>query len=137
MATSCRPFILVFALFLLIAVLVPRGLAKEPKPAKGPFKGYLIDLACARERKEKEADLGQKHTKKCMEMPICDHSGFGLLTDSNELLPFDEGGNRKVRMLLERTGQNENLRALVQGTRSQGTKSDEVLIVNKIELRKP
>ncbi len=137
MAASRRPFILVFTLFLLIAIFVPGGLAKEPKPAKGPFRGYLIDLACARERKDKETDLGQKHTKKCMEMPICNHSGFGLLTDSNELLPFDEGGNRKVRMLLERTGQNENLRAVVQGIKSQGTKSGEVLLVNKIDLKKP
>jgi hypothetical protein len=66
-----------------------------------------------------------------MEMPVCTHSGFGLLTDTNELLPFDEAGNRKVRMLLERTSQGENLRVVVQGTRTHDT-----LQVRKIELRK-
>jgi hypothetical protein len=121
----------ILTLVLLLANSGPRAVIKEPKPDGRSFSGFLMDLACARERKEKEPDLGQQHTRKCMEMPVCTHSGFGLLTDTNELLPFDEAGNRKVRMLLERTSQGENLRVVVQGTRTHDT-----LQVRKIELRK-
>jgi hypothetical protein len=121
---------------LLVLALIPFFVlpisAKEAKRSSaGAFTGYLIDLTCARERKKDEADLGEKHTKKCMQMPICDRSGFGLLTDSNELLVFDENGNRKVRLLLQQTSQESHLRAVVTGT-----KSNEVVKVSKIKLQK-
>jgi len=131
MTISRKHCILMLAFLFLLSNHGPGVLAKEPKPASGAFSGFLMDIACARERMEKEADLGEKHTRKCLEMPVCNHSGFGLLTDTNELLPFDENGNLKVRMLLERTDQTENLRAVVQGTRR-----NDVLLVRKIELRK-
>lgn len=106
--------------------------AKEPKRSGADaFTGYLIDLTCARERKKDETDLGGKHTKKCMQMPICDRSGFGLLTDTNELLVFDAEGNRKVRLLLQQTNQESHLRAVVTGT-----KSNDVVKVSKIKLQK-
>ena len=119
--------------FTFILLLTPGwsvGQAKESRPTT--FRGYLIDLACARERKEEEADLGQKHTRKCMGMPICDRSGFGILMDANELLRFDEDGNRKVRALLARTSQDNNLRVVVHGK-----KTSDVLEVKKIELARP
>lgn len=106
--------------------------ARPPGPASATaWSGYLIDLTCARERKQGENDLGEKHTKKCMQMPICNRSGFGLLTDNNELLVFDEEGNRKVRLLLQQTSQETHLRAVVAGS-----KSNDVLKVTKIKLQK-
>jgi len=117
---------------LLLSLSLSAADGKQTK--QGPrtwWNGYLIDAACARERKATETDLGQKHTRKCMEMPACEHSGFGLLTDDNEFLPFDESGNRKVRALLERTNQNDRLRVIVHGT-----KLNDVLKARKIELRK-
>ena len=102
-----------------------------PKQASNSWKGYLIDLACARERMQAESDLGQRHTRKCMQMPACDRSGFGLLTDSNELITFDERGNEKVRALLQQTTQSSSLRVTVHGAISQ-----DVLRVRKIELKK-
>lgn len=106
--------------------------AKGSRPAGATtWNGYLIDLTCARERKKDETDLGEKHTKKCMQMPICDRSGFGLLTDQSELLVFDEEGNRKVRLLLQQTNLETHLRAVVAGT-----KSNDVVKVSKIKLQK-
>jgi hypothetical protein len=115
----------------LICLLGSNGFSKGAKPAVPSWTGYLIDLTCARERKEQETDLGEKHTKKCMQMPDCDRSGFGLLTDKSELLVFDEEGNRKVRVLLQQTKQENHLRAVVRGT-----KSNDVLKVSRIELQK-
>jgi len=66
-----------------------------------------------------------------MLMPACNRSGFGLLTDANELLPFDENGNTKVRALLQQINQSGDLRAVVQGT-----KSNDILQVKRIELKK-
>jgi len=127
-----------FARTLILSVVVVISLsasAADGKQAKqGPrtrWDGYLIDVACARERKATETDLGKKHTRKCMEMPACERSGFGLLTDDNQFLPFDESGNRKVRALLERTNQNDRLHAIVHGT-----KFNDVLKAQKIELRR-
>src|SRR5215469_14447140 len=127
-----------FARTLILSVVVVISLsasAADGKQAKqGPrtrWDGYLIDVACARERKATETDLGQKHTRKCMEMPACERGGFGLLTDDNQFLPFDENGNRKVRALLERTNQNDSLRVIVYGS-----KLNDVLQARKIELRK-
>ena len=41
------------------------------------------------------ADLGSKHTKKCLQMPACRESGYALLlpTHNNDVLRFDKHGN--------------------------------------------
>lgn len=122
-----RRISILVALFL-ISLPASAGDRKEAK--RTSWTGYLIDVACAIERKDAESDLGEKHTKKCMEMPPCDHSGFGLLTDGNEFLPFDENGNRKVRALLQQTKQSDRLRVVVRGTRAK-----DVLQARKIELK--
>lgn len=89
----------------------------------------MIDLTCARERKEKEPSLGEEHTKKCMQMPVCSRSGFGILTDTNQFLSFDEDGNRRVRRLLQRTKRENKLYCVVWGRRS-----NDILNVSRVEL---
>ena len=126
-----RPVIGVLALALVFSCVFPIS-AKASKPSgTTTWSGYLIDLTCARERKKEEADLGEKHTKKCMQMPVCDRKGFGLLMDNNELLVFDEEGNRKVRLLLQQTNLETHLRASVVGV-----KSNDLLKVTRIKLQK-
>jgi hypothetical protein len=121
------------ALVLALAFFFVFPIAARQSKAAGTttWSGYLIDLICARERKQEEIDLGEKHTKKCMQMPICDRAGYGLLTDSNELLVFDQEGNRKVRLLLQQINQESHLHAVVAGT-----KSNDVVKVSKIKLQK-
>lgn len=104
------------------------GSKKEPADA---WHGYLIDLSCARERKDQEPDLGVKHSRSCLAMPVCDRSGFGLLTDGNEVLTFDEDGNRRMRTLLPNLKKESNLRATVHGARS-----GDVLQVRAIDLNR-
>lgn len=128
---TLRPIRKALALALVFFFVFPISAKEAKRSSAGAFTGYLIDLTCARERKKDETDLGEKHTKKCMQMPICDRGGFGLLTDSNELLVFDEEGNRKVRLLLQQTNQESHLRAVVIGA-----KSNDVVKVSKIKLQK-
>lgn len=107
------------------------GFAKEPpRQTATRWEGYLIDIACGLERKNSEPDLGVKHTKKCLMMPACDRSGFGLLTDDNELWRFNEEGNRKVRLLIMKLNRHANLRIIVQGA-----KSGDVIEVRRVSLR--
>jgi hypothetical protein len=78
--------------------------------------GYLIDISCAVERRKQEPDLGAKHTKKCLQMPACDRSGFGILVDTtNDLLTFDEDGNRQVRALIAKTNRQADFRITIVG----------------------
>ena len=118
----------IFVVLFLVSLSASAGDGRAAK--RTVWTGYLIDVACAIERKDTESDLGEKHTRKCMEMPPCDRSGFGLLTDDNEFLPFDENGNRKVRALLQQTKQSDRLRVIVRGTLLK-----DVLQAQKIELK--
>jgi hypothetical protein len=122
---------LTFTLLFLFSLMPSTSVAREPRSTSTSWTGYLIDLTCARERKDKEADLGQSHTKRCMEMPACAHSGYGLLTGANELLPFDENGNRLVRLLLQRINQKNDLRVIIQGIRSGDSLQVKRLVLKK------
>ena len=58
-------------------------------------RGYLVDTVCVKEEAAQLADLGSKHTKKCLQMPACRESGYALLlpTYNNDVLRFDKHGN--------------------------------------------
>ena len=85
----------------------------------GPQKahvGYLIDMFCARQRKASESDLGSKHTRNCLQMPICVRSGFGLLIRDREVIAFDAKGNRMAQSLIDKTSRLGHLLVRVRGT---------------------
>ena len=129
LVNSCRRlhFAALTAVFLCAVPLTSAPTPENSTP--GRWTGFLIDLACARERKDKEPSLGEEHTKKCMQMPVCDRSGFGILTDTNQLLRLDEDGNRRVRRLLQRTKRESKLYCVVWGRRS-----NDILNVSRIEM---
>jgi hypothetical protein len=57
-------------------------------------RGYLVDTICVREEAAQLAELGLKHTRKCLAMPACRESGYALLLSSNNnVLHFDKRGN--------------------------------------------
>ncbi len=66
------------------------------------WSGYIIDVACARDRKNNLSNLGPEHTHKCLEMPACQNSGYALLTDELKVLRFDARGNDLAKKLLEK-----------------------------------
>ena len=99
---------------------------------KGPLQvwnGYLIDLLCAQERAQ-EAGLGQKHTLKCMQMPACERSGFGVLLEDNRVLRFDQQGNSKIRKLLQGMDAHVKLKIQISGTES----ADSLVSVSTVTL---
>jgi len=61
-------------------------------------RGYLVDTLCVKEEASQLAQLGSKHTKKCLEMPACRESGYALLlpAHNNEVLRFDRRGNKVI-----------------------------------------
>src|SRR6266571_2280539 len=66
------------------------------------WSGYLIDVACATDRKNNLSKLGPEHTRKCLQMPACQNSGYALLTEELQVLRFDHRGNDLARKLLEK-----------------------------------
>jgi hypothetical protein len=128
--------VILIIITLIVPVSVPGVAGNRPDsnfvspPAPQSWSGYLLDGECARARKATETDLGPKHTTKCLKMPACDHSGYGLLTDNNEYLRFDEDGNRQARELVAKARIQANWRIVVQGRRS-----GDVLQVRRIKVK--
>lgn len=56
------------------------------------------------------------HDKKCLLMPACQRSGYGVFTyDSNEFLAFDPAGNRKALALIQSSKKDDDMRVEVAG----------------------
>jgi hypothetical protein len=123
--------ILVLALCLSVFSSVPSICWAEDPPFRKSemWSGHLIDISCAVERGPAEPDLGKKHTRRCLQMPSCDQSGFGLLLDGRQLLHFDDPGNQMTRKLISRTSQKDDLRVVVYGI-----KVNDLLQVKKIRF---
>jgi hypothetical protein len=118
-------------LSLVFCFLLPAASAPAARKSTHPqvWNGYLIDLLCAEER-FKETDLGPKHTRKCLQMPVCDRSGFGILLDDNRVLKFDNAGNTKVRSLLQRMGDSSKIKVRIAGNSAKA----DVISISRIEL---
>jgi len=114
------------ALFLLLAPAA--SLAASGR--KVTIKGTLVDMACAAERVNDLDSLRSKHTRKCLQMPACDKSGFGVLTEDDRVLRFDAAGNDRARALIAGTQRDKQLLVKVSG-RLDG----ETLVVRKLALR--
>ncbi len=78
-------------------------LGAKPRP-KESVRGYLVDTVCVKEEAAQLADLGIKHTRKCLQMPACRESGYALLLPSrnhnNDVLRFDKRGNQLAARLV-------------------------------------
>jgi hypothetical protein len=92
-------------------------------------KGYLVDLDCAREQGQKP-DFGSKHTKRCLQMPDCANSGYGVLTLDKQILRFDKAGNEEAKKFIAATTKNNDIQVTVTGS----VEGDQ-MSVSKIELQ--
>lgn len=93
------------------------------------MKGYLVDIACGMEEGQRP-DFGIKHSKRCLQMPDCAASGYGLLTDDKKIIFFDKIGNEKAVKFIEALTKDNDIKVAVTGT-LQG----DHMVVNKIELQ--
>jgi hypothetical protein len=92
-------------------------------------KGYLVDLACAKEDGSKP-DFGIKHTTDCLKMPDCVQTGYGVLTDDKKVIAFDAAGNERAKKFIAGLTKSSDIKVAVTGTR----KGDS-MTVNKIALQ--
>ena|SRR5579863_2040672 len=94
------------------------------------LSGYLVDISCATERANELATLGIVHTRQCLQMPDCQRSGYGLLTDDKKVLKFDAAGNVQAMQLIASTNQPKDFRITVSGR-----VNNDQIAVSKLELK--
>ena len=117
-------------LSLLAAVFLSTALGTSTN-SKEIFKGYLVDVSCSRDRSTELLKLGRTHTRKCLLMPDCQRSGFGIVTESGNFIPFDKGGNASTRALIVKLKDDTLLKIAVWGKLENG-----VIAVFRIRLIK-
>jgi hypothetical protein len=92
----------------------------------GVFKGYLSDVACGKAGKDPAGvDLTatpEKHTVKCMLMPSCVQSGYGIFilnkkTNKYVFYAFDAQGSELAKKdVLDKTQKAEGIYIQVKGS---------------------
>jgi hypothetical protein len=100
--------------FILIIWICSMGSA-EDHPRKTTIKGYLVDMACVRQRSAELATIGPTHTRDCLRMAQCERSGYAVLTDDQKILRFDLVGNQKAKKLILSSNRDRNFRISVTG----------------------
>ena len=92
-------------------------------------KGYLVDLACAKEEGQKPG-FGAKHTKGCLQMEDCEKSGYGVMTDDKKVIRFDKAGNEQARKFIAGLTKKSDIKVAVDGA-----VNGENMTVSKITLQ--
>jgi hypothetical protein len=77
-------------------------------------KGYLVDLACAREEGQKNG-FGASHGKDCLHMPDCVKSGYGILTKDKQIIMFDKAGNDQAKKFIADVKKAKDIKVKVTG----------------------
>ncbi len=96
-------------------------------------RGYLVDNLCLKEEAARLSELGRKHTRKCLQMPSCRESGYGLLLPAtNDVLRFDKHGNDLAIQLI-------NSKPLESGwlLQATGSRSQDRFVVTTLDLVSP
>jgi hypothetical protein len=112
-----------------IALVLLTAAALSSFAADTTVKGYLVDIACASEEGQKPG-FGAKHSKDCLQMPDCAHSGYGVLTDDKKVIKFDAASNAKAKQFIAGMKKDKDIKVNVTGT-----VDGEKMAVNKIELQ--
>jgi hypothetical protein len=108
---------------LLVVAGIPCAFATGPGAPE--IKGILMDQMCSG-----KADLrisgangllvggrivAEAHTRECLMMPACEKSGYGIYTDDNKFLKFDEAGNRKALAAIKASTKLDDFEVAVTG----------------------
>ena len=94
-------------------MLVPSAWAGHGK--KKTIKGYLVDVSCVTERSSELGTLGIVHTKRCLQMPDCERSGYAVLTRDRKIIRFDAAGNQQAKQLIAASDRDKDYRIVVSG----------------------
>jgi hypothetical protein len=118
---------------IIVLALTAIAFAADHKPAKSQtITGHLVDVACATENAEKpKADFAAKHSKRCLQMPECEESGYALLTADNKLIKFDKDSNESAKKFIAATDHDKDWKVSVTGT----INADNTMKVEKLALQ--
>jgi len=110
--------------FILLAAMTVSAFAADTT-----VKGYLVDLACAKEDGQKDG-FGAKHSKGCLQMPDCEKSGYGVLTPDKKVIKFNAAGNAEAKKFIAAATKKDDFQVTVTGSVTGDTMS-----VTKIALQ--
>jgi hypothetical protein len=119
---------------IVLTFVLTLAFAADTKSAAKPqtINGTLVDVACASENAEKpKADFATKHSKKCLQMPECEESGYAVLTADNKLIKFDKVSNESAKKFIAATDHDKDWKVAVTGTMNK----DNTLKVDKLALQ--
>jgi predicted RNA-binding protein Jag len=112
-----------------IILLLLAAAAISAVAAETQVKGHLVDMACAREEGQKTG-FGAKHSKMCLQMPECQKSGYGVLTEDKKVIRFDAASNEKAQKFIADLSKEKDIKVTVTGTMN-----GDQFAVSKIELQ--
>jgi len=114
------------------ALGLPANSPKKPPAEKAEVvNGYLVDMVCVRDEAAHLAELGPRHTTKCLKMPACHDSGYALLLPSNEVLRLDPRGNELAARLIGTTHRDGDWKM-----RATGKREGDSFLVKTLDLEK-
>jgi len=115
--------------FSLAADSSKKAAAEKPEVVNG----YLVDMVCVHDEAAHLAELGPKHTTKCLKMPACRDSGYALLLlPSNEVLRFDPRGNELAAKLIDSAHRDGDWKM-----RATGKREGDSFLIRTLEPEKP
>jgi hypothetical protein len=94
------------------------------------IQGVLMDRKCSSTAEEHLVpgtglvggrSVAEAHLRDCALMPECQKSGYGVYTDDNKFLAFDEAGNRLALNALKASRKLDDLEVEVTGEITGGT----------------
>jgi len=89
--------------------------AAKPK-SEQQITGYLVDVACGSENASHPmAGFADKHDKDCLQMPECSKSGYGILTEDNNLIKLDKQSSDNAKKLIAATDKKDNWKVSATG----------------------
>jgi|SRR5882724_4113127 len=103
------------ALTIGLAVIPMAVVSASSFAADVAIKGHLVDVACSVRKAHRPESL-TVHSKSCMQMPSCNGSGFGVVTEDQQFIKFDEDGNEKARKFLSETKADHDFKVVVSGS---------------------
>lgn len=87
-----------------------------------PLEGYVIDVGCIRKNPRGELlKQARTHSSDCALMGPCVESGYGIVTDNDQLTVLDTEATPKVVDTVEESNTDEGIRLRVQREEQDGT----------------
>ncbi|WP_225336011.1 hypothetical protein [Halomicrobium urmianum] len=95
-------------------------------------EGYVIDVGCIRKNARDELlEKAQTHSRECALMGHCVESGYGIVTDEDQLIVLDAEATPDIVTTVERSDTEEGIRLRVERDEQDG--SMETTTVEEVE----